>query len=239
MTAEALTRWFRRPRAVSLSFTEAYALWADSYPPYPHNALMAAEQAVVAPIIAACAPRVALDVGTGTGRNVPLLTAAGARVALGVDLSAAMLRRHVVPAARIRADACALPFRDARFDFVCSSLMAGDLPELGTWVHEAARVLTAGGHLVYSDFHPDWAAHGWRRTFTAGDGRIREVPYLPHAIEEHLARFEDAGLAVRAIREPRLTQRASPVVVVFHLQKRTGGAASASVRPPLAFALSR
>ena len=33
-----------------------------------------------------------------------------------------------------------------------------------------ARVLAAGGHLVYSDFHPSWAQRGWSRTFRAADG---------------------------------------------------------------------
>jgi SAM-dependent methyltransferase len=210
-----------RPRPVPVPAAEGYSLWADTYPPYPHNPLMAVEQSIVAPLMVACAPRVAL--GTGTGRNVPLLTAAGARTVVGLDLSQAMLRRHVSPARSVCANACALPFADARFDFVCSSLMAGDLGNLREWIHEAARVLMPGGHLVYSDFHPDWASHGWRRTFVAADGRTCELSYVSHPIDEQLAHCADASLVVRAIREPRVARKPSPVVVVFHLQKSSGG----------------
>jgi SAM-dependent methyltransferase len=223
MAATALTRWFRRGRAATLlAPTEAYELWADTYPPYPHNPLMEAEQAVVAPIISACAPRTALDVGTGTGRNISLLRRAGARTVVALDRSRAMLRQHAggpASCARVCADACALPFPDGHFDLVCSSLMAGDLPDLGAFLHDAGRVLARGGHLVYSDFHPEWAPRGWRRTFTARDGQTHELSYIPHTLADHLARVDTAGLSVRSVREPRLSGRAAPVVIVLHLEK--------------------
>lgn len=198
---------------------EAYALWADSYPPRPHNALMEAEQAVVGRLIAAARPVRALDVGTGTGRNLPLLEAAGARSAIGIDLSMAMLRHNGCPTPRVCGDACRLPFRDRAFDLVCASLMVGDVPDLQAWVREAARVLARGGHLIYSDFHPSWAAAQWRRTFRASDGRLCELGYNPHTLEEHLAVLEGARLTVRTIREPRIASRRVPVVVVLHAVK--------------------
>ena len=85
-----LERWFgRSPTEVSLE--DGYARWAPLYPPRPHNALMEVESKVVASLFRAIGPRRALDVGTGTGRNLALLEAAGARSAIGVDLSTAML----------------------------------------------------------------------------------------------------------------------------------------------------
>jgi malonyl-CoA O-methyltransferase len=218
MALRSLRHWFR-PRIVPLATDEAYTIWARTYVPYAHNAVMQLEESIVAPIIAACTPRRALDVGTGTGRNARLLATAGARAVISLDRSEAMLQRHVMPLGRVQGDARALPFADASFDFVCASLMAGDLRELRQWILEAARVLAAGGHLVYSDFHPAWRVHGWRRTFTGADGRTCELPYVHHAIEEHLAHCAAAALEVRAIREPRLAPRSSPILAVFHVQK--------------------
>ena len=212
-----------------LSARDAYALWADSYPPRPHNALMQTEQSVVEPTIASIGASLrqadhhrtgrALDVGTGTGRYLPLLTQAVARMTVGLDLSMPMLARHDGAHPRICGDACRLPFRDRSFDLVCSSLMAGDVEHLELWLAEAARVLAPGGHLVYSDFHPSWAAERWRRTFRAADGRLIELSYFPHTIDEHLMLLDGASLAVRAIREPRIDERHAPLVVVFHAVK--------------------
>jgi malonyl-CoA O-methyltransferase len=198
---------------------EGYALWADTYPPRPHNALMEVEQSIVQPLIEAALPTRALDVGTGTGRYLALLRATGARSVIGIDMSLAMLGRSPHDLPRVCGDACGLPFRDASFDLVCSSLMAGDLPDLRAWVREATRVLAPGGHLIYSDFHPSWASRRWRRTFRDAAGRRRELAYIPHRIEEHLAALEASPLAVRAIREPRVPDRPAPIVVVFHAVK--------------------
>jgi SAM-dependent methyltransferase len=209
-----------------LSASEGYALWADTYPPRPHNPLMELEQAIVAPIIADAAPIRALDVGTGTGRCRALLRAAGARTVVGIDASLPMLERSEDTSPRVCGDARLLPFADRTFDLICASLMAGDLADLTPWIAEATRVLAPGGHLVYSDFHPAWAARGWRRTFQAGDGRQFELAYHPHSIDEHLERLRDAELDIKAIREPRHASRPDPVIVVFHAVKpvrTTGG----------------
>jgi malonyl-CoA O-methyltransferase len=207
---------------------DAYALWADTYPPRPHNPLMEAEQSVLAPTLVGIAhalareyPRTrrALDVGTGTGRYLPLVAPAGMKLTVGLDLSMPMLEHQTADYSRICADACRLPFPDASFDLVCSSLMVGDLENVGVFLAEVSRVLAPGGHLVYSDFHPSWVTERWRRTFHAPDGRLIELSYFPHAIDEHLSALAALSLSVRTIREPRIEVRSAPVVVVFHAVK--------------------
>ena len=202
-----------------LPLREGYALWADTYPPRPHDPLMEVEQAIVLPLIDVAMPSCALDVGTGTGRYLGLLRAAGARQVVGLDMSLAMLSRTSCESPRVCGDACRLPLRDASFDLVCSSLMVGDVADLRAWVREATRVLAPGGHLIYSDFHPSWAARRWRRTFRDARGRRRELAYFPHQIDEHLAALHASPLAVRTIREPRIPDRPAPVVAVFHAVK--------------------
>ena len=201
----------------------AYELWADTYPATAHNPLMRTEQDVVAPLLARVPAQRALDVGTGSGRYVPLLKASGATEVIGVDFSLAMLARGGGPA-RVCADACRLPFKRAAFDLLNASLMVGDVADLRAWTCEMARVLRTGGHLVYSDFHPSWAQRGWSRTFRSSDGELHSVSFNAHTIEEHQAALEQAGFHVLAIREPRLhsflRRWDNPkVVVVFHAVK--------------------
>jgi malonyl-CoA O-methyltransferase len=192
---------------VRLAAREGYAVWADTYPPRAHNRLMAAEQEIVEPIIRSASPRRALDVGTGTGRYLGLLHSAGATFIVGVDMSLPMLEHRCCATPRVCGDACQLPFADGQFDFVCSSLMVGDVADLDPWIAEATRVLAPGGHLVYSDFHPSWTTQQWRRTFRAADGRQFELNYFPHTIGEHLERLERASLEIS--RDPRAANRRS------------------------------
>ena len=167
-------------------------------------------------MVVSAAPRRALDVGTGTGRNLQLLRSAGARLVTGIDLSPTMLAHggHAFP--RVCGDAQQLPFRSGAFDVVCSSLMCGDVADLRAWVREASRVVARGGHVIYSDFHPAWLVAGWRRTFAGADGRTYELPLVPHSIEEHVDLLEGHGLEVRAIHEPCIPGGTTPVVVVIH-----------------------
>jgi malonyl-CoA O-methyltransferase len=193
----------------------------------------------MAPLIQSTSPARALDAGTGSGRYLPLLASTGARLVIGVDLSLPMLARHTRLVARVCGDARRLPFADASFDLISSSLMVGDVADLDGWVSEAARVLAPGGHLVYSDFHPSWAAQGWRRTFQTVDGRSFEVGYFSHTLAEHVTVLEARSFDVRAVHEPRLTApgpaltrlvrplglastraRDAPVALVFHAVKR-------------------
>jgi malonyl-CoA O-methyltransferase len=220
---------------VTLSAQKAYELWADTYPPVAHNRLMQVEQNVVEPLLAHIRATRALDVGTGSGRYLPLLLATGASAVLGLDFSLAMLRRGAAARGRVCGDACRLPFRRSAFDLVNASLMVGDVANLEVWSKEMARVLAIRGHLIYSDFHPSWAQRGWSRTFRSADGAMHEVSFNPHSIDEHLAAIEQAGLRVRAIREPRFSSSCGgvdpgikefrrrwgdpQVVVVFHAVK--------------------
>jgi malonyl-CoA O-methyltransferase len=225
---EKFGRLLKFSEAETLPAQDAYALWAESYPPRPHNPLMEAEQSVIAPTLIGIShalsrdhsrTRRALDIGTGTGRYLPLVEPSGLKLTVGLDLSMPMLERQTSGYPRICADACTLPFPDGSFDVVCSSLMAGDLECLDRFLAEVARVLAPGGHLVYSDFHPSWVTGHWRRTFHAADGRLIELSYFPHAIEAHLSVLEGLSFSVRTIREPRIAGRGAPVVVVFHAVK--------------------
>ena len=211
-----------KPQGERLAPRAAYELWADTYPAVAHNPLMRVEQDVVAPVLAQLRATRALDVGTGSGRYVPLLASTGAATVVGLDFSMAMLAR--APSAerrpRVCADAGQLPFRRGAFDLINASLMVGDIEDLAGWCREMARALSLGGHLVYSDFHPSWAEHGWSRTFRAADGGMRELAFHAHSIDDHLTALRDAGFQVMAIREPRFSDDRDPQVKAFRRRWR-------------------
>ena len=119
---------------------EAYRLWSETYE--AENAVSWLEQQLVAELGPAPVGLRLLDVGCGTGRR---LVGAGARHAVGVDLSADMLavgRRN--PRLRdvelIEGDVCALPVPERAFDVIWCRLVLGHVADLGGAYRELARV---------------------------------------------------------------------------------------------------
>lgn len=89
-----------------------------------------------------------LDVGCGTGRNMPLY-GPGVRV-VGIDVSAAALqraRRRRADVPLVQGDAQALPFRTGAFDTVVSGLVFCSVPDPMRGLAEVKRVLRSGGTL--------------------------------------------------------------------------------------------
>lgn len=90
-----------------------------------------------------------LEVGCGTGRNLPLYGSAAALV-VALDphpelLRAARRRRPGVPLVLARAEA--LPFRDATFDTVVSGLVFCSVDDPARGLGEVGRVLAPDGSL--------------------------------------------------------------------------------------------
>ncbi len=95
---------------------------------------------------------VVLDVGCGTGRSTaPVLATNRARMVVGVDLSAAMLRRAIEEhtsaheVAWTQGDAEWLPYPSSAFDVVISRRALSHLPDPCDAFKEIARVTRPGG----------------------------------------------------------------------------------------------
>jgi ubiquinone/menaquinone biosynthesis C-methylase UbiE len=163
-----------------------------------------------------------LDLACGTGINLGRLTAAGWAVT-GVDLSADQLRlaRKRTPEGveLIQADATDLPFEDAWFDAIASSMFHTDVEDFAAVCREAARVVRPGGRLAYVGIHPCFVGpfarnppgeppelhSGYRKTgwttegFSDGIRRRAGARHVPMA--ELLNAFLDADFRVLHIAE--------------------------------------
>jgi SAM-dependent methyltransferase len=104
-----------------------------------------------------------LDIGCGEGANTRKLAGLGAHMQ-GIDIAPTFLRHaeasevaNPLGISYLLADAAALPFPDACFDFVTAFMSLMDLADLEQTLTEARRVLRPGGFLQFSILHPCFA----------------------------------------------------------------------------------
>ena len=162
----------------------AYELWARSYPPCPHNALMEIEHQQVLALLP----------------DVRGLTA--------------MLARAKQASARIaRADLRALPLVARSIDLVVCGLALGDFSEIELALTEIARVLRPGGQVIYSVVHPAGEAEGWSRTFES-EGRQLAIDGFWHSLDRHRQACAAARFTIDQWREPALSDGRRAVLVV-------------------------
>lgn len=166
----------------------AYPLWAASYE--AETAVSLLDEALAARLAPASPGLRLLDAGCGTGRRLP------ARDACGVDLSPEMLAAGGARGRVAAADVRALPFADAVFDRVWCRLVIGHLADADAALAELARVCRPGGVVLVTDFHPEAAAAGHRRTFRDAQGRLREIEHHVRGAEQLGAAAERVGLRV-------------------------------------------
>jgi SAM-dependent methyltransferase len=168
-----------------------------------------------------------LEAGCGTGLVLDRLRA-GARPAVGIDLSRGMLataRRRGLPV--MQADLLHLPFPDGAFDVVCSFKVLAHVARIADAVAELARVTRPGGHLILEFYNRLSLRYLIKRlkaptriseretddaVFTRYDGLDDMRRYLPAGLEvvalrgvrvvtpfSHVFRFGPVGRAFRAL----------------------------------------
>lgn len=213
-----MLRWpFARRRTQEAEILDpqaAYALWAATYPPDAHNALMVLEQQTVLSLLPKLDGLTVIDAGCGSGRYVRALRDLGANP-IGIDLSEPMLAKaRQVTRQVARANLCALPLDAMSVDVIVCGLALGDVPNLEIALGELARVLRPGGCVVYSVVHPVGGTNGWARTFEVNGRRVAIDGYW-HTVDEHSQACAAAGLRVTAWEEPVLAEAPKyPAVLV-------------------------
>jgi malonyl-CoA O-methyltransferase len=175
----------------TLDVREAYRLWAPTYA--AETAASYLDERLAHAMLAGLPQTHLLDAGCGTGRRIAHISGA-----IGIDASPEMLAvgdaRNVVTG-----DVNNLPFESDRFDMVWCRLVLGHLPDPLSAYFELARVCTPGGYVFVTDFHPDAASAGHRRSFTDEVGNAYEVEHYVH--NDHIDLAMKAGLTVVSRRD--------------------------------------
>ncbi len=121
-----------------------------------------------------------LDIGCGEGANTRNVARRGA-IMTGVDFAPTFIK-YAQEAEAVEplgigyqlADAQALPFADASFDFATAFMSLMDMPRQDLALKEARRVLKPGGFLQFTILHPCFAPPH-RKVLRDADGRTRAI----------------------------------------------------------------
>lgn len=211
-----------RPQILAPS--EAYALWAASYPAHAHNPVMQAEErAMLGLMPVTLQGRTVLDAGCGSGRYILHALRRGAASITGVDLSPEMLERadaelrderNGTPIELLQGSVTALPVPDGWADLTVCGLVVGHLEDLRASLAELCRATRPGGRVLCSDVHPIGHALGWVRDFKSGSERYA-ARHTQHLYSHWHAACSELGLQIEHVLEPMLDPVDIPVGARF------------------------
>ena len=211
----ARRRPLRRWEPQFLTVERGYELWAPTYD-CELNPLLALEERVLLPALPRLDGKTVVDLACGTGRWLNLLLERGARAAVGVDISAAMLEqasaKPLLKGRLIRSDCMVLPLRPHAADFLLCSFAVGHVQALAEFAAEIARVMKPQGDLYVTDLHPEGYQRGWRTGFRHNN-RARQIVGFPRSLESILGAFQNQGFQVAQQLEPHFSEAEQPIFV--------------------------
>lgn len=173
---------------------------------------LAMRQAILRPYrerIVAAAEGAVLEIGAGSGLNLPLY-GPGVRQVTAIEPSPALLRRAEaraaaakVPVELVEGSAEALPFPAASVDTVVTTWTLCTIPDVGRALNEMRRVLWPGGKLLFVEHGraADPAVVRWQERLDPLWSRLAGGCHLNRAID---ALLRDSRFAVTELAHPRL-----------------------------------
>lgn len=191
-------------------------LFAAAYDPFMRKSERACLGEWRRDLLAPLAGRV-LEIGAGTGANVPRYPSSLERLVL-TDPDEHMLKRLARSASAapskpeiVQASADALPFDDASFDAVVSTLVLCSVPDLDRTLREIRRVLRPGGALVFLEHVAADDAPGrlrWQRRIQPVWRRLAGNCHLTRATGDAIAK---AGFTFETLTKESM-RKALPIV---------------------------
>jgi len=175
----------RSPVVDELGVREAYRLWASTYA--TETVTSSLDEELARTMLLGLPQTRLLDAGCGIGRRIE-----NNPHAVGIDLSPEML---AVGRARnvVTGDIRAMPFDSNCFDMIWCRLVLGHLHDPWFAYGEMVRVCRPGGYVFITDFHPDAAAAGHRRTLSDEAGTVHAIEHYVHG--DHVQLAVDAGMS--------------------------------------------
>lgn len=155
-----------------------------------------------------------LEAGCGTGLILRRL-AERVRLAVGLDLSAGMLRRaHERKLPVVQASVTNVPFADESFDLVCSFKVLAHVEPIHDALAELGRVLRPGGRLVaefYNTRSLRYLIKRVKRPSAISQQTNDEAVYTRYDNLERIRGYLPAGLTIESVRGVRVLTPVSHV----------------------------
>jgi len=210
-----LTRLFKQILSIlskekTLDPQIAFDIWSDSYD-IDNNIIADLDDVFVkeSALKVTLRDKTLLDYGCGTGSKWDVFSSQFPRRLVGVDISPAMIARLKTKYSNavtllLDANSYALPFPGSSFDAVACNLMWGYISKPLEAVCEIDRVLVPGGHVIWSDIHPNIFVSGGRRTFKSGSQVYAIKDYSSTNIPAVADHFRSHGFDIISTQELRI-----------------------------------
>lgn len=161
-----------------------------------------------------------LEIGFGSGLNVPHYPAAVSRVTavepsdVGWRLAAARVGGAAVPVQRAGLDGQSLPFADDAFDAALSTFTLCTIPDPVAALREVRRVLRPGGalHFVEHGRAPDPAVRRWQERIEPVQRRVAGGCHLTRPVDELLI---GAGFVLERLDRQYLPGQPRPFAALY------------------------